>query len=255
MNQFLNALPYTGAGASMAIYRKVFRIEENARAGAPEGAGADEAGSTPQQREFMTELQELRSLIESRVPMDREAMERAQAQIVAAQAHKNEIDLVHAAVKRTKAQLGPLVADVIDGVRTARIGPELEAIVTGTDRATQLILQAAEEIEQAADTLSAAMKSGHERGLVQDIQDRVLQIFAACNFHDLTGQRVTKVTATLKLVEEQMIRMLGIWQGIGQFKPSEAGVGDRTLLSGPKLPNDPGHLTQEEIDAVFGYPA
>lgn len=241
----------------MAVKRKVFRIEERAYTGAPEGVSVDEAESTPQQREFMTELQELRSLIESRVPMDREAKERARAQIAEAQGYKNEIELIHAAVKRTNAELGTLVADALNGQSTAYAGRELKAIVDGTAQATQSILQAAEEINQAADTLSAAMKNEHERGLAQDIQDRVGQIFAACNFHDLTGQRVAKVAATLKLVEENMTRMLEIWHGVGQINPSvagEAGTGDRARLTGPKLPGDKGYLTQDEIDAIFGYP-
>ena len=48
-------------------------------------------------------------------------------------------------------------------------------------------------LDQAANTLSASIKSTHEQGLAHDIQDRVVQIFEACNFQDLTGQRISKV--------------------------------------------------------------
>ena len=130
----------------------------------------------------------------------------------------------------------------------------LHAIVGGTEQATQSILQAAEEIDQAANTLSASVKGSHDQGLAHDIQDRVVQIFEACNFQDLTGQRVAHVLATLKFVEEHVARLLAIWHGIEQFKPvvfgEEAG-GDRRFLNGPKLPGDRGHSTQDDIDGLF----
>ena len=103
--------------------------------------------------------------------------------------------------------------------QTARARRELHAIVGGTEQATQSILQAAEEIDQAANTLTASVKGSHDQGLAHDIQDRVVQIFEACNFQDLTGQRVAHVMATLKFVEEHVARLLTIWHGIEQFKP------------------------------------
>jgi chemotaxis protein CheZ len=81
----------------------------------------------------------------------------------------------------------------------------------------------------------------------------VVQIFEACNFQDLTGQRVAHVMATLKFVEEHVARLLTIGHGIERFKPvvfgEEAG-GDR-FLNGPKLPGDRGLSTQDDIDGLF----
>src|ERR1700730_18125805 len=89
-------------------------------------------------------------------------------------------------------------------VPTSRIGHELEAVSKDSEVATQKILAAAEDIDQAADTLAAALKDGMDRGLAQDIRDRVVQIFEACNFQDLTSQRVTKVIKTLKEIEAEI---------------------------------------------------
>ena len=138
--------------------------------------------------------------------------------------------------------------------QTARARRELAAIVGGTEQATQSILQAAEEIDQAANTLSASVKGGHDQGLAHDIQDRVVQIFEACNFQDLTGQRVAHVLATLKFVEEHVARLLAIWHDVEQFTPVVFGDdadGDRRFLNGPKLPGDRGHSTQDDIDGMF----
>ncbi len=78
-------------------------------------------------------------------------------------------------------------------------------MVSGTAQATQKILAAAEEIDQAADSLSAALKGRIEQGAAQDIRDLVIRIFEACNFQDLIGQRITKVMATLKPIEDQLM--------------------------------------------------
>ena len=124
----------------------------------------------------------------------------------------------------------------------------------GTEQATQQFLQAAEDIDQAANTLSAALKSEHEQGLAHDIQDRVVQIFEACNFQDLTGQRVGKVVETLAFLEEHVARLMEIWHRVERFKPvvfDEPADGDRKFLNGPKLAGDDGHSSQNDIDALF----
>ena len=93
----------------------------------------------------------------------------------------------------------PSAPSALRGDRIARAGRELQAIVAGTEQATQTILQAAEEIDRSRRHAGRALKSEHDQGLAHDIQDRVVQIFEACNFQDLTGQRVAKVVATLQV--------------------------------------------------------
>jgi chemotaxis protein CheZ len=137
----------------------------------------------------------------------------------------------------------------------ARAGHELDAIVAGTEQATQTVLRAAEDIDRTARTLADALKSAHEQGLAHDIQDRVVEVYEACNFQDLTGQRIAKVLATLSFIEQHVGRLLQIWHGIERFKPVEFGpsdLGDRKFLNGPKLAGEAGHSSQEDIDALFG---
>ena len=132
---------------------------------------------------------------------------------------------------------------------------ELDAVVDGTERATQQILDAAEVIEEAANSLSASVKQEQEQALAQDIQDHVLRIFEACNFQDLSGQRIAKVLATLQFVEDHIARMMEIWGGADAFKDytsaAAAGAEPEHLLHGPKLDDDSGHASQADIDAMF----
>jgi chemotaxis protein CheZ len=242
-------------GSVMPVQRKVFRIEEDALARAPAPLAATPSADSLRHQEFLAELQALRALIEPRASVERDAIERARAQIAEAQAYKHELDLIYAAVKRTREEMDAFGANALGGQHTARAGRELTAIVDGTEQATQSILKAAEDIDQAAGTLCAALTGEYDQGLAHDIQDRVVQIFEACNFQDLTGQRVAKVMATLRFVEDHVARLLQIWRHVERFTPvvlDEPRASDPGYLNGPKLPGDEGHSTQDDIDALFG---
>jgi chemotaxis protein CheZ len=236
----------------MAVRRKVFRIEQASGMGA---VSARDAEAALRYDEFMAEIRALRGLIEPRGLPDREALEKSRAQIAEVQAYKAELELIYAAVKRTRDEIETIGTDAISPVDMARAGRELAAIVSSTEQATQQVLQAAEDIDQAANTLSAALKSEHEQGLAGDIRDRVVQIFEACNFQDLTGQRVGRVVEILAMIEGQVGRLMEIWRRVEQFKPvvlDDPAHDDGRFLNGPKLPGDAGHSSQEDIDALFG---
>jgi chemotaxis protein CheZ len=148
-----------------------------------------------------------------------------------------------------------LDTEVLQEPQIARAGRELDAIVAGTEQATQTVLRAAEDIDRTARTLVDTLKNAHEQGLAHDIQDRVVEIYEACNFQDLTGQRVDKVLATLSFIELHVGRLMQIWHGIEQFKPvafGQSDQGDCKYLNGPKLAGESGHSSQEDIDALFG---
>lgn len=123
----------------------------------------------------------------------------------------------------------------------ARIAHELAAVTKDTEAATQKILAAAEDIDQAADDLAAALKDGIDRGVAQDIRDRVVQIFEACNFQDLTSQRVTKVMTALKEIEAEIASTLAA------TAPARA----TPAAQGPRFENDAGHASQRDIDILF----
>ena len=105
-------------------------------------------------------------------------------------------------------------------------------------------------------TLLARLKDDQNQALAADIQDRVVKIFEACNFQDLTGQRISKVVATLKFIETHIVRMMEIWGGLEAFKDIEADKiaapeGDAKLLNGPKIDGEVGHASQDDIDSLF----
>ncbi len=169
---------------------------------------------------------------------------------------KVELDAMYEAIAQTKKEIATLHHTTgSKGEEMTRVTNELDAVVVGTEGATETILASAEFIDETANTLSARV-GAEDAELANDIQEKVISIFEACNFQDLTGQRITKVVATLRFVEDRIIQMMDIWGGIETFKELEIEErnlkeGDAALLNGPALETDADVATQDDIDALF----
>jgi chemotaxis protein CheZ len=254
----------------MVQSRKAYRIEQVNRvtavqaapappkvngARAPIGASIDIAAAR-RHDEVINEIRAVRALIEGPAAEAKRAIARLQAQINEFQKLKTELDMIEGVIGQTKQELATIHVTGFQGPEMARVNNELDAVVEGTEQATQAILGAVEEIDQCAGKLADADADEKTRHFAQQIQDCVLRIFEACNFQDLTGQRITKVVATLKFIEEHITRMMEIWGGIeafAQYTPEAMAEreDDAKLLNGPRLDGEDGHASQDDIDALF----
>jgi chemotaxis protein CheZ len=237
----------------MPAQRKTFRIEQIMQADEPMEMARD-GDVTAAHNELLAEIRALRTSIEARSktpPAPEPGMGVPSTEV---RKLKIELDVIGDAIKQTRSEIVSLQDQGFDSSRVARVTKELEAVFGDTSSATERILKEAEGIDEHANALTALLKGSHEQALAQDIQDRVTAIFEACNFHDLTGQRISKVAATLKMVEDHLARMMEIWSVIDRFNieaAQSAAHGLDGLLNGPKLDGDNGHSTQDEIDKLF----
>jgi chemotaxis protein CheZ len=256
----------------MPIHRKRFRIEEAFAGDLPmPEAGDGDAG--PMHREIMTELRALRAQMSSgtgrsvatetigesvtrEIAEAHALLETYRAQIEQCEKLKVELDLIHDAISRTKREIAVLHGKSFNGEEMAKVNGELGAVVGGTEEATQQILEAAEAIDIAATALAKVTSPDQQKILSEEIQERVVSIFEACNFQDLTGQRISKVMTTMKFIENHITVMMDIWGGVDAIKAHAPPIvddreGDARLLNGPKLDGDDGHASQNDIDALF----
>jgi chemotaxis protein CheZ len=240
----------------MPVRRKVFRIEEMQHAGSR--AYEPEHAPTSLQQQILAELATLRELLEQRPERGAGDAEKTSGNVEAEGLRqlKDETDTIQRAINRTKQEIATLHVNGLNAPESGRAVRELDAVVGGTEQGIQSILASAEDIDEAANTLSAMLKNERERALAQDIRDQVIHIFEASNFQDLAGQRIAKVMATLKFIEDRIARMMEIWGGIEAFKDyTAAALAERetgpALLNGPKLDGDSGHVSQDQIDAMF----
>src|SRR5664279_127944 len=254
----------------MPVHRKRFRIEEAFGVDMPISEAMD--GDTgPMHREIMTELRAIRARmagghdaatvttgasVTHEVAEAQSLLETYRAQIEQCEKLKVELDLIYDAINRTKREIAVLHGNSFNGEEMAKVNGELGAVVGGTEEATQQILEAAESIDQAATALSKVTSPDQQKILSEEIQERVVSIFEACNFQDLTGQRINKVMTTMKFIENHITVMMDIWGGVDAIKSHAPAIvdtreGDDRLLNGPKLDDDIGHASQDDIDALF----
>lgn len=239
----------------MTAIRRAYRAEAllSARDRTGEPGNADNAESF---RELMTEIAEIKQLIRPVDELGEHMIEKFKSELGEAVKLKAELDAIYDAIGETKREIATLHRTTgSDHQEMCRVTDELDAVVLGTEGATENILASAEFIDETANVLSARLQ-GQDQQLVNDIQERVIQIFENCNFQDLTGQRITKVVAAMRFIEERIIKMMEIWGGIESFKEIDgetmpAREGDAALLNGPALDTDDGVASQDDIDALF----
>jgi chemotaxis protein CheZ len=203
----------------MPIQRKVFRVEQM--------PSLDPSTTTSERSAFKIEADGLRQL-------------------------RHEADAIHNAIARTKQEIAMLHEGTF-GHGRPRAARELRAVVDGTERAAHAIMDAAETIARAAKALATTHEHDNGEALSQEIRDNVLRIFEACNFQDLSGQRIAKVLAMLQSIDESIARMMDIWGGAEAFRQlnGEASGNEPGLVNGPKLAGDDGHVSQADIDAIL----
>jgi chemotaxis protein CheZ len=256
---------------SMPVHRKRFRIEEAFLGDMPMPKSGD-GDFDPIHSEIMAELRAIRAQMATGVvatagtndgsspPKAAEAqalLETYRAQIEQCEKLKVELDLIHDAISRTKHEIAVLHGKSFNGGEMSKVTGELGAVVGGTEQATQQILEAAEAIDQAAAAMTKVNSPDQQKLLSDEIGERVVSIFEACNFQDLTGQRISKVMTTMKFIESHILVMMDIWGGVDAIRAHAPAIvdhreGDARLLNGPKSDGDIGHASQNDIDALFG---
>jgi len=121
------------------------------------------------------------------------------------------------AIARTRAQIAAIKPDGAGNGALLETSVELDSIVQTTERATSDILAAAEQIQEIAWT---AREQGVEGKVCDALDQRATDIYTACAFQDLTGQRTRKVIEVLCFLEERIAAMIEIW---GQSADADAG--------------------------------
>jgi chemotaxis protein CheZ len=125
---------------------------------------------------------------------------------------------------------------------------ELDAVVGATEKATFEIFDACDVIGAVATTVNAEAAA--------KLNEAVTRIFEACNFQDITGQRIAKVVKALKSIETQVDALVAAFGD--EVKrvappppppPSPSADPDAGLLHGPQMAG--AAIDQDEIDRLL----
>jgi hypothetical protein len=155
------------------------------------------------------------------------------------------LDLVEMmnAITRTKGEIAAMRQSA-DNTHIDRASSELDSIVATTGKATSDILSAAERVQEIAWSLR---EQGVDPSICDLIDAHSTEIYTACSFQDLTGQRIRKVIEVLRYLESRINAMIKIW------RLDDLVAGPNTGRA-PKLRGEPGtgnDLRQDAVDELI----
>jgi chemotaxis protein CheZ len=160
------------------------------------------------------------------------------------------VDLVEMmnAITRTKAEIAAIRPAPDNPSHFGHASSELDAIVDTTEKATSDILAAAERIQSIAWTLR---EQGVDAAVCDLIDAHATEVYTACSFQDLTGQRIRKVIEVLRFIEERIETMIHIWR----LDDLEFVPGGNPAHIAPAVRGEPGagdSLRQAAVDQLMG---
>lgn len=146
-------------------------------------------------------------------------------------------------IEEIRNELADLQPEQISQEHIPTATDELDAVVHATEEATNSIMAAAETIENVAEML--------DRERSTTLTEATTQIYEACSFQDITGQRISKVVGALKAIELKVAQMIETFGGEAAPKsaPPMDVKDERASLEGPQLPADAN--SQDDIDALL----
>lgn len=206
---------------------------------------ADAVLETARGRWFLTEHARRNRNADTKVVL--EAIEKLE-RLVAHRAEGPEpdrvrVDLVEMmnAITRTKAEIASMRPSPDASSHFDQASNELGAIVGTTEKATSDILASAERVQEIAWTLR---EQGVDASVCDLLDANATEVYAACSFQDLTGQRIRKVVEVLRFLEARIDAMIKIWRMDDlELVPAEDAQGIQQTARG---------LQQEAVDDIIG---
>lgn len=154
----------------------------------------------------------------------------------------NEIRTMAEKIRQTKVDMSSIVSEKTGREHIHGANLELDEVIKATEEASNRIMDAAEKIQGLAGQNTA-------------ITAQVTELFEACSFQDITGQRIRKVVGLLADIEKGIQHLMEVSQlsieknPAAKKQPLTAAEKEKELLRGPQLSKD--KPLQDDIDKLF----
>ena len=170
------------------------------------------------------------------------------------QALEREIVGLFKNIQRIKQELASIKHPHADESMLDSVADQLSAIAEETTDAAHEIMSATEAIDAVNQELLKQIKFGGAREYFEKIGVNVGRIFEACTFHDITGQRLSKIVTTINAIEGALNSLVVI---VGKDSIAALPIETATLskmdgdveLAGPQLADE--GMNQDDIDKLF----
>lgn len=168
---------------------------------------------------------------------------------------KDDLEELANYIRDTKAEIMNLSPEEISEDTLPSASVELDAIVSATEKATNAIMEATEIVEQIGDEIGGET--------AEKLTEATTQIFEACGFQDITGQRITKVVTAMQEIEAKIDDLIAAFSNDDdeareerrrardqkRAEKRQEAIAEGELLEGPQLPETA--VSQDDIDALF----
>jgi chemotaxis protein CheZ len=150
-------------------------------------------------------------------------------------------------IARVKQEIGALRVNELCRDRIPSANEELGTVVRATASATHEIMAAAEEILGTGEEPYEAYRA--------KVEAKMLAIFEACSFQDITGQRIAKVVEALGQLERRLERFASALHvrdsaEVDRDEAERKSRRETLLLNGPAAAGQ--GIAQDDIDKLFG---
>ncbi len=167
---------------------------------------------------------------------------------------KKEIVVLFNSFHRIKNELASIKHPSSKNDLLGSVADQLAAISDETSAATDEIMGATEGIQEVNDRLISEIKFRGARPNFDVINDNVNRILEACTFHDITGQRLTKIVDAINLLESTLNSIVTVvgkeaLQSMAVDTASFHKDDDGIELAGPQIGDT--EFSQEDIDKLF----
>lgn len=125
-----------------------------------------------------------------------------------------------------------------DGKTPANAGVELGAVVDMTEEAANRILDASNRIKEQIHSDIDWDNKAKRQAFIDQVEADTDEIFMACSFQDITGQRIRKTLENLKEIEDRLNGAL-------------EKMGIAIEVSEDPMANESYAKNQDDIDALF----
>ena len=160
----------------------------------------------------------------------------------------SELEELARYIRQAKTEIASIKPDDISTSFIPDATDELDAVVGATEDATHRIMDVCDEMSALAAQCTPEIN--------EKLVNCTTKIFEACNFQDITGQRITKVVETLKYIDariEAIVKAMGdeIHHAVDKHSTKNVHAADpeKGLLNGPQLPSSA--ISQSDIDKLL----
>lgn len=194
--------------AKKPFVAEMLRNQQGKTGGQRLPAGLSDDAAQARHDEMLAALAEVRNLV---LQMAHTATSAIPAPAVDPTKLRGELEALRDSIVNTKREIAAVRHPSSSSDRLVVATDELDAVVAATEQATHTILEAAETVDDMADRIKQASKDEFIGRIADEMREVIIKIFEACNFQDITGQRITKVVNTVKFIEEHVDAMIAIW--------------------------------------------